>query len=66
MRIDRGEMPAVPEEDILGATQNRKRFTPNNDFCLDCNILVNPFEDRQELAFDKDGTCRRRCGRCIE
>ena len=43
-----------------------KRFTPNNDFCLDCNILINPFTDRQELAFDKDGTCRRRCGRCIE
>lgn len=38
---------------------------PVSDLCLDCGTLVNPTQDRQELAEDDKGQTRRRCGKCI-
>ncbi len=39
-------------------------FRPVNDKCLDCNKSMSKNE-RQEMAWDKDGDCRRRCDSCI-
>lgn len=40
-------------------------FHPINNDCLNCGKHVDPSHDRQEIAFDDNGECRRRCGVCI-
>jgi hypothetical protein len=39
-------------------------FNPINEICLDCKGSVR-IDDRQEIAWDEDGRCRRRCLKCI-
>jgi hypothetical protein len=41
-------------------------FTPVDNWCIDCGDKVDPKKDRQELAWDDKGQCRRRCGKCIK
>ena len=40
-------------------------FIPVNNLCLNCGKEVSPLTDRQEIAFDDQDRCRRRCGKCI-
>jgi len=39
-------------------------FKPASNKCLDCGCAVE-LSDRQEIAWDLNGECRRRCGPCI-
>jgi hypothetical protein len=61
----RDQLHIVREGDQQHETGLVSKFlTPVNDYCLDCNNVVAKFE-RQEIAFDDRGECRRRCGACI-
>lgn len=42
------------------------QLRPANDLCIDCGSQVDVKKERQEMAWEADGTCRRRCGSCIE
>jgi hypothetical protein len=39
-------------------------FTPINNNCVDCNKEMR-IDDRQEIAWDAEDKCRRRCAECI-
>lgn len=39
-------------------------FRPINNWCVDCHGYVSN-SDRQEIAWDDEGQCRRMCAKCL-